>query len=88
MRVSPTVSAPKISARCEMDLSPGTRTRPESGRPGWAVSGDGAAAFTLMRSNKGPAVLACVLAARHPSGRKALHKAVWPLLTGPPQLAK
>ena len=32
MRVSPTVSAPRMSARCEIDLSPGTRTRPF--RPG------------------------------------------------------
>ncbi len=31
MRVSPTASAPNISARCEIDLSPGTRTRPFSG---------------------------------------------------------
>ena len=31
MRVSPTVSAPKMRARCEIDLSPGTRTRPLSG---------------------------------------------------------
>ena len=28
MRVSPTASAPRIRARCEIDLSPGTRTRP------------------------------------------------------------
>src|SRR3954453_15582354 len=41
--VSPTDSAPKMSARCEMDLSPGTRTipvRPPLGRDssglGWA----------------------------------------------------
>ncbi len=31
MRVSPTASVPKIRARCEIDLSPGTRTRPLSG---------------------------------------------------------
>jgi hypothetical protein len=28
MRLSPTASAPKIKARCEIDLSPGTRTVP------------------------------------------------------------
>ena len=37
--VSPTVSAPKIRARCEIDLSPGTRTRPCKGPPRRAVSG-------------------------------------------------
>ena len=38
MRVSPTASAPKISARCEIDLSPGTRTRPVQRRPRGARS--------------------------------------------------
>ena len=38
-RVSPTVSAPRIRARCEIDLSPGTRTRPRSGPCRRAVSG-------------------------------------------------
>ena len=33
MRVRPVASAPSISARCEIDLSPGTRTRPRQ-RPG------------------------------------------------------
>ena len=32
IRVSPTASAPKIRARCEIDLSPGTRTLPVRGR--------------------------------------------------------
>ena len=32
-RVSPTLSRPKMNARCEMDLSPGTRMRPASAPP-------------------------------------------------------
>ena len=38
MVVSPSASAPRISARWEIDLSPGARTRPRSGPPGRAVS--------------------------------------------------
>ena len=56
MRVSPTASAPKIKARCEIDLSPGTRTRPASGRERRAVSGDGAAwlKFATLRRGRAP----------------------------------
>ena len=38
IRVSPSTIAPRITARCEIDLSPGTAMSPLSGRPGWAVS--------------------------------------------------
>ncbi len=41
--VRPTVRAPRIRARCEIDLSPGTRTRPRSGLPPAAVIGDAVA---------------------------------------------
>ena len=41
-RVSPTASRPRISARCEIDLSPGTRTRPVRPALRRAVSGVGA----------------------------------------------
>ena len=43
--VRPTASAPSISARCEIDLSPGTRILPASGAAGRAAvsgAGDGA----------------------------------------------
>ena len=39
--VRPVASAPSISARCEMDLSPGTRTRPPRAFARCAQSGDG-----------------------------------------------
>ena len=57
MRVVPTASAPRISARCEIDLSPGTRTRPWSGAPRRAVSGevgDGVDISVEFRSGAAP----------------------------------
>src|SRR5208337_2966189 len=38
-KVSPTVSAPKMRARIEIDLSPGTRTRPAKGPLRRAIKG-------------------------------------------------
>ena len=47
MRVSPTASAPRIRERSEIDLSPGTRTRPFSAPERRAVSGEaGMAGFS------------------------------------------
>ena len=63
MRVSPTASAPKISARCEIDLSPGTRTRPLSGPARRAAAEMAAAWFTA--TSAGQAVLACEASGRH-----------------------
>src|SRR5581483_11127146 len=48
MCVSPSASAPRISARWEIDLSPGARTRPFSGPPGWAVSPVSGMDFRLL----------------------------------------
>src|SRR6185437_9477351 len=39
IRVSPTASAPRINARCEIDLSPGTRAFPVNGPLARASSG-------------------------------------------------
>ena len=55
--VRPTASAPSISARCEIDLSPGTRTTPASGAVGRAaVSEDGivAAEWSVIVVGIGP----------------------------------
>ena len=47
-RVSPTVSAPKISARCETDLSPGIRAVPDSAGEAWAARGRGACGWDML----------------------------------------
>ncbi len=51
IRESPSAMAASISARCETDLSPGTRTLPCSGWPGWLLqSSDGLKAAPPGRS--------------------------------------
>src|SRR5262245_32785223 len=49
MVVRPVASAPNIRARCEIDLSPGTRTRPERGRDLAVDSGEDGAWDMLGR---------------------------------------
>ena len=48
MRVSPSETAPNISERCEIDLSPGTRIRPFRLAPARAESGMGVAAWLMI----------------------------------------
>ena len=50
IRVWPTASAPRISARCEIDLSPGTRTLPLSGPLARDSRGEGAAEWVKIVS--------------------------------------
>ena len=47
MRVSPTAIAPRMSARCDTDLSPGTVARPLSAALGRAASGRKALLFAI-----------------------------------------
>ena len=54
MRVVPVASAPKISARCEIDLSPGTRSRPRSGGARIADIGFAFEAFKKSQSRAAP----------------------------------
>ena len=61
--VSPTASAPNISARCEIDLSPGARATPSSGRPrrgmaaDWSGITDASLAFGLCLAQRRPRVI-------------------------------
>src|SRR6185312_16005604 len=51
IRVSPTESAPRIKARCEIDLSPGTRTLPARGPLELACNGKGLAEWVKIVSS-------------------------------------
>src|SRR5262249_51628320 len=64
MRVSPTVSAAKISARCEIDLSPGTRRRPFSGRLLRALSGEVGGRRPIGRIARARSMRACLASSR------------------------
>ena len=59
---APTASAPRIRARCEIDLSPGTRTRPSSGAPRRAVSGEGDEVDIRVDSDPAPLLARAELA--------------------------
>ena len=91
MRVAPTASAPRISARCEIDLSPGTRTRPLSGPSRRAVSGAGSLCIGIKSSRRR---LSRAAARRHPTHSPLRERgqsrpiAADPLLTGARRLAK
>jgi hypothetical protein len=49
MRVSPEARPPNMKERWEIDLSPGTRTRPESGGDRLAVAGFGLASCAIVQ---------------------------------------
>ena len=58
MRVGPTASAPRMSARCEIDLSPGTRTRPRQRPAAPRRSGQSWRECTLIQGPLGVALAA------------------------------
>src|ERR1700716_1205784 len=83
MVVWPTESAPRIRARCEIDLSPGTRTVPVRGPLARASSGVGAGLeWVKIVSSAGAAV------SHGPHGVTRPSNACKALLTAAPQLAK
>src|SRR4029450_6602591 len=65
MVVSPTVSAPRIRTRCEIDLSPGTRARPCKG-PTWRAGNGGISPGCTGGVLTNCALLPCTCARRHP----------------------
>ena len=79
--LSPTVSAPRIKARCEIDLSPGTRLRPCKEPPRRAVKGVETAKSTGATLITGPSYHA-------PRGASSRRAGASALLTGALQLAK
>ena len=86
--VSPTESAPRIKARCEIDLSPGTRRRPRSGPWRRAVSGAGAACIGKILYHGPPRRVPIRCSPGLPT-RRANERAVGdPLLTAASRLAK
>src|SRR5581483_11197651 len=62
MLTSPSPSAPNSSARCEIDLSPGTRQAPRSGpeRRACSVEGGGGAAGACSSGGDGGDITACL----------------------------
>ncbi len=90
IRVSPTARAPRMSARIEIDLSPGTRARPAKGPLRRAVSGAGSQcasrgwSMPARRLSRGAArTSSCGFSPRKP--RPCTRDL---LLTGAPRLAK
>jgi len=67
MRVSPAARPPNMKARCEIDLSPGRRTRPESAGEREAVAGTGAV-WAVMGSTRKVVVVAAVAERGVPDG--------------------
>ena len=70
IRVSPTASAPRIRERCEIDLSPGTRTR-----PGQRPASGGRSAARRRRHGPSVGVVPCAMLWRLLAWRAVLARA-------------